>query len=170
MAGGAPLWAICYPLDAHLWERIFRCLIKQGSLRQVITLSAHLPSGPSGPGWEQTVPLKSTHFISGNQPRRQCDFSVLLVRVNTASQRLVQGSLLLKIKALEHCSFICAFPPCITWQGIVCSQRERDFEYSDRQEVTQEDSVIWFCRQVLWAQEDCFQVFIHSLIHSSNNS
>lgn len=41
-----------------------------GSLRQVNMPSSPLSSGLSGPGWEQTVLLKSNHFISDNQPFR----------------------------------------------------------------------------------------------------
>ena len=68
--GRALLLAIDCPSDAHLWERIRSHLTEHWSLGQVIALFAHLPSGPRGPGWEQTVPLKSNHFISDNQSFR----------------------------------------------------------------------------------------------------
>lgn len=53
-------------------------------------------------------------------------------------------------KHLSAAPVICALPLHVTWQGIVCTQREKDFEHCDRQEVTQEDNVIWFHRG-LWA-------------------
>lgn len=127
-------------------------------------LSTHLPSGPRDPGWEQTVPLKSNHFVSDNQSFRLMTFLFACQRQHGSSKAGVVP--LLSDQALELLRFICAFPLCISWQEIVCTPCERDFEYlwQTVSNPKKTEVIYGFAVKCSGPRGDYFQGFIHSLI------